>query len=136
MNERYRKFDRLLTKLSRIYHIEKPILEMKGMNGGSMGSTLSYYSPTTHTITMVGKLSVITFLHEFAHARGFGERYACKWSLNLFRKIFPIRFRRLRGEGHVMVLQKRKYTNVKSHKKKSEKGRIFKVKKHKRRLGG
>ncbi|MBA3776946.1 MAG: hypothetical protein H0X11_10975 [Betaproteobacteria bacterium] len=50
-----------------------------------------------------GQLSVVTFLHEFGHARGFDERRTCRWSINLFRKCFPRSFARCRQVGHMLV---------------------------------
>ena len=51
----------------------------------------------------VGRLSVVTFLHEFGHALGYGERGACRWSINLFRRCFPRSFARCRQAGHTLV---------------------------------
>lgn len=54
-------------------------------------------------IELVGKLSVITFLHEWGHMlKGASEHEACKWSLNLFRQIFPVQYSRLNAEGHIL----------------------------------
>jgi hypothetical protein len=53
-------------------------------------------------ITMRGKLSVVTFLHEFAHALGRDERGACRWSINLFRRAFPEQYARLQADGHTL----------------------------------
>jgi len=62
---------------------------------GDSGS--SSFCSISRTITMRGKLSVITFLHEFAHALlpGPGEEGARKWSLTLFKKVYPRAFERL-----------------------------------------
>ena len=46
---------------------------------------------------------MLTYLHEFAHARGYDERGACRWSLNLFRRCFPRSFARCRPVGHTLV---------------------------------
>ena len=48
-------------------------------------------------------LSVLAYLHEFAHARGADERQACHWSINLFRRCFPRSFARCRAVGHTLV---------------------------------
>ena len=61
------------------------------------------YHPATHTITLEGRLSVVTFLHEFGHARGYGERGACRFSINPFRRVFPRLFARCRRVGHTLV---------------------------------
>jgi hypothetical protein len=49
-----------------------------------------------------GRLSVVTYLHEFAHALGRDERGACRWSINLFRRVFPEQFARLAASGHTL----------------------------------
>jgi hypothetical protein len=47
-------------------------------------------------IVLEGKLSIITLLHEFAHIiRGSDEVECRKWSMNLFRKVYPKQFARL-----------------------------------------
>jgi hypothetical protein len=49
------------------------------------------------------KVSVVSYLHEFAHARfGSCERRACRWSINLFRRCFPRSFARCRQVGHTL----------------------------------
>ena len=57
----------------------------------------SYYDSIERCITMLGKLSVITFLHEFAHGLNpdGGEDFARMWSLTLFRKVYPKAFENL-----------------------------------------
>ncbi len=58
-------------------------------------------------IRLKGKLSIITLLHEFAHARfdhdinNGDERITVKWSINLFRRVYPKQFERLNRHGHV-----------------------------------
>jgi hypothetical protein len=68
-------------------------------------STASNANVHTRTITMIGKLSIITLLHEFAHIlnpQG-GEDYAVKWSLTLFKKVYPLAFENLVPQGHLLV---------------------------------
>ncbi len=61
------------------------------------------YYPSRDCIVLTGRLSVVTYLHEFAHAAfGSCERKACRWSVNLFRRIFPRSFARLQFEGHTL----------------------------------
>jgi hypothetical protein len=50
-----------------------------------------------------GHLSVVTYLHEFGHARGLDEWQTCRWSVNLFRRIFPRSFERLEQVGHRLL---------------------------------
>jgi hypothetical protein len=99
---RKRKFRRLNRDLAVAYNIAEPRLIFQNVEA-NLPSWASNYRPLTHTITLVGKLSVVTFLHEFAHARGYGERQACRWSLNLFRCCFPRSFARCRAVGHTLV---------------------------------
>lgn len=43
-------------------------------------------------IVLLGKISVVTYLHVFTRARGAGRREAFRWSLNLFKRCFPKSF--------------------------------------------
>lgn len=99
--ERLEKFRRCIGRLSRVYGIEEPRVVRGIVRRGSSGA--SCYVPAVHTITLSGRLSVVTMLHEFAHAMGKGERGAVKWSVNLFRRVWPEQFERCEHEGHVLV---------------------------------
>jgi len=99
MAERMEKFRRLHAELCRIYGTD-PLLGFDSLNE-RFCSGGSYYMPSTHSIQLSGRLSVVTYLHEFAHALGRGERGAVRWSLNLFKRTFPRSFARLEFEGHV-----------------------------------
>lgn len=73
-------------------------VEMRSFDLSLTGNSApSYYDSIERCITMIGKLSVITFLHEFAHALNpeGGEDFARMWSLTLFRKVYPKSFERL-----------------------------------------
>ena len=97
---RRQKFQELNRALGEAYGVEPPLLILAGKQEGDSGS--SSYCPTTNTITMRGRLSVITFLHEWGHRLyGPSEYKACRWSLNLFRKVFKKSWSRLSFEGHV-----------------------------------
>jgi hypothetical protein len=66
----------------------------------------SNFNPALNTITLYGKLSVLTFLHEWGHVlKGSSEYEACIWSVNLFRRVFPDNFNRLRdnARGHFLA---------------------------------
>src|SRR4051812_48953836 len=99
---RKEKFRRLNRELAAAYGIAEPRLSFAGVEAGAH-SGASNYRPACHTITLRGKLSVLTYLHEFAHARGADERQACRWSVNLFRRCFPRSFARCRAVGHTLV---------------------------------
>ena len=98
------KFRDLAAQLAPIYDIPVPEVRVGRMTGGSSGASSCQSLPgRAAVITMRGRMSVVTFLHEFAHALGRDERGACRWSLNLFRRIFPVSFARLRHVGHTVV---------------------------------
>jgi hypothetical protein len=98
---RKRKFSDVNRMMATACRIEMPTLTFGSLDGGSSGS--SYYSPGEHRITLTGKLSVVTFLHEFAHALGMDEQDACRWSINLFRRCFPKQYSRLIQVGHTLI---------------------------------
>lgn len=100
-SSRKNKFRRLNRALAAAYRIDEPDLGFVRIDGSSSGA--SHYIPVQHRIVLVGKLSVVTFFHEFAHARGMDERAATKWSVNVFRRCFPRQFSRLIHRGHVLV---------------------------------
>jgi hypothetical protein len=99
LEERQLKFRQLHADLCRVYSVN-PTLVIEGDGTGDSGG--SSYSPESKVITLTGRLSVITFLHEWGHClRGHSEFEACRWSLRLFQRCFPRSFARLRWEGHV-----------------------------------
>lgn len=92
----------LVEDLSTIYEIATPSFKAEGLQANGF-SGASSYNQETHEITMRGKLSVIALLHEFAHVLGKNEWDAAKWSINLFRKVYPDEFERLQANGHVLI---------------------------------
>ena len=98
---RQEKFRQLNRSMAAACGIEIPRLVFGRLDGGNAGG--SRYTPRIHRIIITGKLSVVTFLHEFAHALGHGEREACRWSINLFRRCFPRQYSRLVHVGHLLV---------------------------------
>ena len=101
IDERKEKIVMLNRYLAAAYGIAAPELIFGVIDDSSSGS--SYYHPTRHEIALSGRLSVVTYLHEFAHACGMDEQGACKWSINLFRRCFPKSFGRLVHRGHMLV---------------------------------
>lgn len=81
----------LVAELAAAYN--KPIPRLLSLNASiEAPSTESYFSPQTG-IVMVGRLSLITLLHEFAHYLGMvDEDQARGWSLSLFKLVYPIAF--------------------------------------------
>jgi hypothetical protein len=90
------KLQACLIELSAAYGLRLPALSV-------VPGAADCYRPAAHEIVLGERLSVVTFLHEFAHARGHDERQACRWSLNLFRRCFPRSFARCRAVGHTLV---------------------------------
>lgn len=87
----------LITKLSQLYN--KPVCVTQG------GSYC--YLPLTKTIGIQeGNYSIISTLHEFAHhIFGSSEKQACRWSVWLFKKVFPKSFAKLRfaPNSHMLI---------------------------------
>lgn len=101
--QRRAKFRRLNRALAAAYGLPVPRLILPSSETDRVAN--GCYSPSAGggTIQLVGKLSVVTYLHEFGHARGYDERQAVRWSANLFRRVFPRSFARLRHDGHMLV---------------------------------
>ena len=98
-DERKAIFNRLHAELCLVYS-KRTHLAFGVLDGGCSGE--SHYRPSTDTITLCCRMSVVTYLHEFAHALGRDERGACRWSLNLFRQVFPRSFARAAQVGHTL----------------------------------
>jgi hypothetical protein len=98
--ERAAKFLACFTALREAYGLDNLSLVFSSENQHSEG--YGYYVPSEQKIVL-GKLSVVTFLHEFAHALGKDERQACIWSINLFKRCFPNSFDRCDALGHMLV---------------------------------
>ena len=112
----------LITIMADDYHIPNPPIVMVGVNeqGTSRGS---YYTNANNQITMYGKLSILTLLHEFAHALQWQsadtdiiatrepdpEVWARTFSNTLQRKIYPLAWEGLvvapgsTAEGYCLV---------------------------------
>lgn len=93
----------LYWQLAEAYGMLPPLVRHEGPWDGCSGS--SCYMPGDHTIVLRGHPSVITALHEFTHARGYGEEGAVWWSVNVFRLMFPRSYQRLHNpnRSHVLV---------------------------------
>ena len=99
--ERKQKFRALNAALAAACAVPEPDLVFENLDGGSSGR--SYYAPRQHRIVLVGGISVVTYLHEFAHAREMDEQAACAWSINLFRAVFPRQYGGLIHQGHMLI---------------------------------
>jgi hypothetical protein len=99
--ERKAKIVDLHLKLCHFYGLTTALDTTQVSETGNSGA--SCYEPGRNRITLRGRLSVVTYLHEFGHALGYGEQGACRWSLNLFRRIFPNSYERLQHVGHTLT---------------------------------
>lgn len=99
LEQRKRKFETLHAELCRIYE-KRTTLTFGELDGGCSGA--SHYISALDRIVLVGKLSVVTYLHEFAHALGRDERGAVRWSVCLFRACFPHSYARCHANGHMI----------------------------------
>jgi len=102
LGERQEKFMTLHRALCGVYGLNT-MLEFNNNSEEPGTSGNSYFDPANDRIVLQGKLSVVTYLHELGHARGWDERYACIWSVNLFARIFPRSFERCNFIGHMVV---------------------------------
>ena len=96
--EREAKLRRLHANLCNIYGVTTALR----VRHEDAREGLDVYMPQLNTISM-SSLSVMTYLHEFGHAIGKGERGTCRWSLNLFRRCFPKSFAKCGQVGHMLV---------------------------------
>ncbi len=101
LDEQHQKFKTLHDDLCAAYGLNPPPRLVFGNDHASC-SGASCFFPAMNVIVLRGKLSVITYLHEFAHARGKGERGAAAFSINLFKRVWPILFARCSHEGHML----------------------------------
>jgi hypothetical protein len=99
--DRCRKFEALHGQLCALYgKATELFIDTSAAWGRDSGD--SHYRPGRDLIVLKGRLSVVTYLHEFAHALGRDERGAVRWSVALFRECFPRSYARARACGHVL----------------------------------
>jgi len=99
--ERLAKFESLRTALGEAYGINPKLVFHGAEDRGQIGN--GAYDPAGDTLHLVGKLSVVTFLHVFARARGMSRREAFRWSLSVFKRMFPVSFARCHSEGLTLI---------------------------------
>lgn len=69
---------------------------------------VTFQGPSRHVISeqriYLDKPSVVTALHELAHHLfGPSERRACRWSVQLYKTAWPLKFKQLSFRGHLLV---------------------------------
>jgi hypothetical protein len=100
LDELHQKFRTLYADLSSAYGIDPPRLVFGNDHVSDSGR--SAYLPKLRTVILRGRPSVVTALHEYRHFLGGNERQACKWSVNLFKRVWPHQFRRCMPDGHML----------------------------------
>jgi hypothetical protein len=83
----------LYRTLAHVYDMPEPQVWHDGEWTGDSGT--SEYVPGQHAIILRGGKSILTALHEFAHARGYGEHGAVWWSVNAFKTTWPASYDKL-----------------------------------------
>jgi hypothetical protein len=84
---------RLYSDLAREFDAPVPGVSWEPTDGADSGA--SAYYPRAHRVVLRGPLSIVTSLHEFFHAMGYGEQGAVWFSCNCFRAVWPRAFARL-----------------------------------------
>ena len=80
--------------------IEKPIAIT------FLNNQYCHFNTATNTINICSPVSIISTLHEFAHwLHGSSEVFACRWSVQLFKKVFKKSARKLTWHGHMLIKQ-------------------------------
>jgi len=107
---RFEAMQEMLNELCDVCGIPILSFEMENIDGSFSGA--SEFNSSEYKIVMRGKLSIITFLHEFAHAFFFHtvnflyqesnqfnyykiEQLAKMWSHHYFRKVYPRQYDKL-----------------------------------------
>jgi hypothetical protein len=100
LEEKIQKLLRLNSDVALAMNVRAPRLVFE--IDESVDSGRSSYCPATKTITLNGRYSIVTFLHETAHHLfGPSEYTACAWSLALFKRVFPVSFSHLKWVDHM-----------------------------------
>jgi hypothetical protein len=99
VEERKTKFNAVHAALCATYGKTTKLL-FSSIDGSDSGA--SCFMPFPDAIILSGRLSVVSYLHEFAHALGRDERGAVRWSASLFKRAFPRSFASCRHEGHML----------------------------------
>lgn len=84
-----------------LYHIAQ---EYKPFDWTLVPESQGYsYSPKKEKIFLSTKPSIISALHELGHhLHGASELQACRWSIQLFKEVFPQSYTKLHFEGHML----------------------------------
>jgi hypothetical protein len=101
LDDRHQKFKTIHSALCEAYSLNPPPRLIFGNDHASCSGN-SCFIPAMNVIILRGRLSVVSYLHEFGHARGMTERAAAAFSINLYRRIWPKLFARCIHDGHML----------------------------------
>jgi hypothetical protein len=87
-------------KLCAAYDVEVQ-LAFANISDAPMGG--GTFDRETRTLTLLARISIVSYMHFFTRARGAGEREAFKWSINLFKRHFPKSFERAEKVGPFLL---------------------------------
>ena len=101
LGEKIEKFKIIHNEINRITGKNiKLRLNLDAFESSEENSGASNWDSATNTITLHGKLSVITLIHEWGHALGLNEVDTSEWSNRIFQKSFPRSWERLHNQPH------------------------------------
>lgn len=105
IKQRKKKFRFMHSKLNEVYQREVAlVIGVPPKLSLWYNSGQSHFVPPKNLITLVGRLSVITFLHEWGHALyGGSEQEAQAWSKRIFKAVFPEKAASLREDSQGMM---------------------------------
>jgi len=110
VEERGKKFQKCFEDLKKVYNKPKLklIISVDSKISNWHTSAASYFDIRRKVIVLNGRLSVITFLHEFAHAlNGHSEEKAREWSVDIFKEVFPDKFEKLNHNYNMYIKEKK-----------------------------
>jgi len=97
------KFNKIRVLLNAIDAIYNPEQDNRLQAIICSSEAFDRYVPSTRTI-FLHKPSIVTALHELGHHLfGESELLACRFSAQLFQRVFPNQFANLRWSGHALV---------------------------------
>ena len=98
-------FKRLHENLNGIHNRKTGLIFHSSIENNTQSGN-SHFNLMEDSITLMGRISLITYLHEYAHALGFNnELDARAWSIKLFKKTFPKSFKKLKYVNGMMLKQ-------------------------------
>ena len=94
--DKLEKLTELTKALSKIYRIKPPTM---------VPYSVYAYEPETQSILVdIANPSIISTLHELGHhIFGKSERKVCRWSIWLFKECFPLSYKKLKWENHLLI---------------------------------